>query len=128
MNTKVLMSTSAVILALAGVSLTFFPQEIGENMGMATSGFTAPVLQIMGALYFAFGMINWTARANLIGGIYGRPIAIGNLTHFTIGALTLLKAMSSTSIVSVASCIIYILFAIAFGVVFFRHPIKSGGE
>jgi hypothetical protein len=128
MNTKLLMTVSAVILGMAGIALAFFPQEIGSNLGMATSGSAALILQIMGALYFAFGMINWTARANLIGGIYGRPIAIGNMTHFTIGALSLVKAMSFASIPLIACTVAYVLFAIAFGVVFFRHPVKTESE
>ena len=35
--------------------------------------------------------MNWMAKTVLIGGIYARPLAIGNFTHFLVGALALLK-------------------------------------
>lgn len=83
------------------------------------------MLQILGAMYFAFAMINWTSRANLIGGIYGRPIAIGNLCHFVIAALALLKAYSSGLSVILIPAIIYTLFAVVFGIIFLTHPVKN---
>jgi hypothetical protein len=71
-------------------------------------------------------MMNWTAKANLIGGIYARPLAIGNLTHFVIGALALSKGYSlSQPIIFQAITLIYIVFAISFVIVFFRHPVTN---
>jgi Na+-driven multidrug efflux pump len=92
MNTKLLMTLSSLIMGVVGIILLFFPHEL---LNYFTSGgeviLSALVLQILGALYFAFAMVNWTAKPNLIGGIYGRPISIGNLLHFSVGALALLK-------------------------------------
>jgi hypothetical protein len=83
-------------------------------------------IQLLGAAYFSLSLINWTARANLIGGIYGRPIAIGNFTHFGIGAISLVKVCLSNSIPTLlGSAIIYTLFAIGFGIVVFTHPLKK---
>ena len=71
-------------------------------------------------------MVNWTAKANLIGGIYARPIAIGNLTHFTIGALALIKGyFSNHDMIILTLSVIYTVFAILFAIVFFRHPVKG---
>ena len=39
-------------------------------------------------------MLNWMAKGTLIGGIYNKPIAIGNFTHFTIGGLALIKIIT----------------------------------
>jgi hypothetical protein len=126
MTTKLLMTISAIILGLTGVALTFFPQEISAAIGGSSS---SPVIvyQLLGALYFGFAMMNWTAKGNLIGGIYGRPVAIANLTHFTIGALALLKQISFINIPQVVCMVTYILFAVAFGAVFFTHPVKNEG-
>ena len=55
------------------------------------TGINIIVLQLLGGLYFGFGMLNWTAKGNLTGGIYSRPVAMGNLTHFVMGGLALLK-------------------------------------
>jgi hypothetical protein len=43
-------------------------------------------------------MLNWMARANRIGGIYSRPVAMGNFLHFTMGALVLLGLAMPTLI------------------------------
>ena len=121
------MSVSAVAMGLAGIALSFIPQEI-LNYFSATnhSQLDVIVLQLLGAIYFGFAMTNWAAKANLIGGIYARPIAIGNLSHFVIGALALLKAYSSSQqLVLLIPAIVYALFAISFAWIFFTHPVKE---
>jgi hypothetical protein len=120
------MTVSAILLAVTGVVLTFLPAEIALAFGFTTNTKIEHVLfQILGAAYFAFGMINWTAKANLIGGIYGRPIAIGNLTHFVIGALALIKMYASTQqTVLLLPSVVYAVFALLFTILFFTHPVQ----
>ena len=127
LNAKVLMTLSALVMGLAGMTFSFLPDEILSYLSPTTgTSSEALIFQILGALYFAFSMVNWTAKANLIGGIYGRPIAIGNLCHFTMGALALIKGyFSSHDIVILASSAIYSVFAILFTIVFFRHPFRA---
>ena len=74
-------------MGVTGIILSFIPQEVSHFLSLTES--TPIVFQILGALYFGFAMLNWTAKANLIGGIYSRPVAIGNFTHFLIGGLIL---------------------------------------
>ena len=114
-------------MGLTGVVLSFIPQEIQVYFGQPGSTILSTiVLQVMGALYFAFAMVNWTARANVIGGIYGRPIAIGNLCHFMMAALALAKAFFRTQqTVLLLPAILYIIFAMAFAWIFFTHPVKE---
>lgn len=127
MDTKTLMIASSFAMGLIGIVLSFLPNEILNFLSTSSLSVFAPiVLQILGALYFAFAMINWTAKNNLIGGIYARPIAIGNLTHFTIGALALIKGFFVTDDFLILSfAITYSIFAVLFGIVFFNHPVKS---
>jgi hypothetical protein len=127
MNTKLLMTVSALVMGITGIVLSFLPHEILVYMGVTTETvFEALVLQLLGALYFAFAMMNWTARANLIGGIYARPISIANLTHFVIGSLALMKGYFSSQLMSVQIlALVYTVFAILFALVFFRHPVKE---
>src|ERR1700675_2225672 len=89
MNTKVLMSLSAIVMGITGIILTFFPQEIVVFFKMAETN--TILLQVLGGLYFGFAMLNWAAKANLTGGIYSRPVTIGNFSQFVIGGLALLK-------------------------------------
>ncbi len=120
------MTASSVIMGINGIVLSFMPHETLSYFGSDQSGMNPLILQLMGALYFAFAMVNWTAKANLIGGIYGRPIAIGNLAHFMIGALALSKSyLSSHNSRMLLPSLLYIIFGVLFGIVFFRHPIKK---
>ncbi len=118
------MTLSAAVMAATGIALTFMPVEVLGYLSGGQPGNLPPVvLQLLGSLYFAFAMINWTAKDNLIGGIYARPVAIGNLSHFTMGALALLKAATQPVIWMMAG--VYLLFAILFGIIFFTHPVKG---
>jgi hypothetical protein len=122
MYTKTIMTVTAILLGTTGIILSFFPQEIAAHIKMP--GDNAILFQILGACYFGFAMTNWTAKSNLIGGIYGRPIAIGNFTHFAIAALALIKSTSShPSTILTGVTIVYSIFAIIFGYIFFRHPV-----
>lgn len=122
MNTKLLMTISAFIMGVTGIILSFLPREVGTYLSLAS---TNPiVLQLMGSLYFGFAMINWMSKENLIGGIYGRPVAIGNFTHFLIGGLALVKLTfnnSGMAYIPIAA-MVYSVFAILFGYVFFANP------
>lgn len=122
MNTKLLMTITAIILGAIGIVLTFVPLEVSNLLN-----FTEPiaiVFQVLGALYFGFAMLNWTAKANLIGGIYSRPVAIGNFTHFLIGGLALIKlVLHNTNATYIWACaIMYLIFALLFGYVLFTNP------
>lgn len=84
------------------------------------------ILQILGGLYFAFAMLNWTAKANLIGGIYSRPVAIANFTHFLIVGLALSKGVFAVKDALVgAVAIVYVVLALIFGKITFWPPPKT---
>jgi energy-converting hydrogenase Eha subunit C len=125
MNTKLLMATSAIVLGAIGIALTFMPEEVSHFLKLTES---SPIIfQILGALYFGFAMLNWTAKGNLIGGIYSRPVAIGNFSHFLIGGLALIKlAINNLDWTSIWICaILYLIFASLFGWVLFTNPVSS---
>ena len=95
MNTKLLMTSSALILGLAGVFALFAPDVLLSTQGAAVTGTLSVMIQLMGALYFSFALMNWTAKDSLIGGIYARPVSLANFSHFFAGALLLLKQQLS---------------------------------
>ncbi|MFC4632351.1 hypothetical protein ACFO3O_00415 [Dokdonia ponticola] len=125
MNTKLLMTTSAIFLAISGILLSFLPNEIANYLNIEANIITILFLNILSALYLGFGILNWMAKGTLIGGIYNRPIAIGNLMHFGVGAIALIKVISSiqthTGVVIVLTAI-YLIFAILFAYVFRTSP------
>ncbi len=111
-------------MGLGGVACLFAPDEIIKAMN---AGGLPIVVQLCGALLFAFAMVNWTAKDSLIGGIYNRPVAIGNLTHFTIGAISVVRVVVAGALPQVAwgVAIVYVLFAAAFARVFVTSPVAS---
>lgn len=111
-------------MALVGLAATFLPQEILGHFGIHSHVAAQVAVQIMGALYLGFAMLNWMARANLIGGIYSRPVAVGNVLHFSVAALALIKAMMTTNgePVVVTAAVIYSAFALLFARVLLVHP------
>lgn len=128
MNTKLLLTVSALVMGIAGIAASFLPQELLRALDVPAVAATVVLVQLLAALLFAFAMVNWMARGSLIGGIYNRPVAIGNLTHFVIGALALVKALPAAgpqrTIILIAAAV-YALFAIAFAAVFMRSPVAA---
>jgi hypothetical protein len=128
MHTNLLMSTSALLMALLGIAATFFPQEILAYAGAGPTGLAVLIVQVAGGLYLGFAMLNWMARANLIGGIYSRPVALGNFLHFVVVAAALGKALLGGLLTPavVAGTAAYTVFAVWFGFVLFTHPAQHG--
>jgi hypothetical protein len=127
MNTRLLMISSAVVMAVAGICLSFLPEELLNYAGVSTAKSPQLFLQILGALYLGFAMLNWMAKAQVMGGIYGRPIAMGNFMHFTIGALALIKCFFANTGMTMllVPVIAYFVFSLLFGSVIFG---KSPGK
>lgn len=126
MNTKLVMTTSAAFMGLLGIALTFMPEEIFKISGQVPDGRLTLNLQLTGALYLGFAMTNWMAKTVLIGGIYARPLSIGNFFHFFIAALALIKNSvnnnNTATPYTYALTACYAIFAILFGFILFAHP------
>jgi hypothetical protein len=120
---RALMFASAVFMALLGLPATFMPQETVAYAGQAATPATVVLVQVAGALYLGFAILNWAARGVLIGGIYARPVAMGNFLHFAAVAVTLLKAITPQAPApALAVTAAYVVFAAWFGLVTFTHP------
>lgn len=125
MPTRLLMSSAAALFGVAGIATTFAPAEIAARQGLATTSSTVLLVQVTGALFLAFAMLDWMARGNVIGGIYSRPIAVANFLYFTIVTITLVKA-TPASAAGVGFLALHAIFALAFGaVVFGRTPVAT---
>ncbi len=124
------MIASALFMGMVGLALTFAPQEILHRFGSGATNWELTLAQLCGALYCGFALMNWTAKGMLLGGIYGRPVVIGNLVHFTMGALLLLKMSSAPSDEPIRWVLIaaYVVFAIGYGYVMMAHPGKASTE
>jgi hypothetical protein len=123
MHSRILMMTSAAFLAVLGLATSYMPQEVLGLHGTVPDTPTLLLVQMMGALYLGFAILNWTARGILIGGIYARPVALGNFLHFAMVAVMLIKAAIVHGVVPLAiSATVFSVFAIWFGLVLFKPP------
>ena len=113
------MALSAAALAALGIGASFLPQEILSRVALPEDRFTVALIQLAGALYIAFAMLNWSAKGALLGGIYGRPIVLANFTHFAIGSIVLVKIVAAGQLHVETAVLagVYVLFAAWFGFV-----------
>ncbi len=127
MHTKLLMGASASAMLLAGIALTFAPQELLSIPGSCYHPETVLILQAAGALYMGFALLNWMAKDSLIGGIYSRPVAMGNFLHFLIVTMALVKALAAGTRTTgvIAAALVFALLAAWFGLVVFGSPFRS---
>ena len=121
MNTKLLMAANALVLGLMGVGLSFLPEEIATTIDLKSDTI---ILQLVGALYLGFALLNWMNKEKILGGIYGRPIVMANFAHFLIGGMALIKLTlnGSGSTALHLLTIIYAVFGTAFAIKAFTHP------
>lgn len=128
MNTKIVMTSSAILLAGIGILFSFLPNEILDYLKVESNTITMLFLNLLSALYLGFGILNWMAKGTIIGGIYNKPIAIGNLMHFGVGAIALVKVVSNIQThkeLIISLTVVYAIFAILFVYVFRTNPIKT---
>ena len=125
MKTKFLMTSSALFCVIIGILLLFLPNEIAEYLNVEPTIITILFLKILGALYLGFGILNWTVKGSLIGGIYNRPIALGNLLHFVVGSIELVKVISNIEThreIIIFLTALYIIFGVLFAYVLKNNP------
>jgi len=121
MNSKLLMTFSSLVLGAAGVLVMFLPDLVLSMQGVEVTNSASILVQMLGAFYFAFAMMNWTAKDSAIGGIYARPVSLANFSHFFTGTLLLVKySIQNFSLPVMAVTIVYIFFSVCFYWLVFR--------
>ena len=124
------MRASSFFMGALALPAIFAPQEIVAYSGGPSGAVYTLAVQVFGAVYFGFALLNWMARANLIGGIYSRPVAIGNFVHFFIAAVALLKAVLTGEhrLPAVLGAVAYAAFALLFTLVLFGNPLRTAAK
>lgn len=116
MQTRILMAASALFMAVLGTAALFLPEEILRYTGTVPAALINAVVQAAGALYLGFAVLNWLARGVLIGGIYARPLALGNFLHFAVVAISLVQVVLEVRLPLIAGLTaIYVALAAWFG-------------
>jgi len=124
MNTRVLMTVSSLILGLAGIFTLFDPDVLLTILHVPAANSLSVLVQLLGALYFSFALMNWTAKDSAIGGIYARPVSLANFSHFFSGTLILAKYLLSDefNLAMLLVTLLYASFAVIFYWLVFRAP------
>lgn len=124
---RLLMAASALFLALLGLPCVFAPDIVLTRLVGSTSVLAEVIVQLAGALYVGFAALNWMSKGSLMGGIYGRPVGVGNLLHFFAGALAVVKVIPQIGAPAVVwvICAGYLVFAVGFGLVVLRNPLAA---
>lgn len=126
MKTKWLLSSSAVIMGLVGLAGTFIPEEILKTLGIDPAPVTLILLQIIGGLYLGFAMLNWFTRSALIGGIYNKPVVLGNLMHCIVVFFALIRHLAEQfHFLLLLLTFIYFGFAVWFTLVMRSNPLSN---
>ncbi|WP_118194369.1 hypothetical protein [Albibacterium indicum] len=127
MNTKLIMIASSLVMGGLGIIASFFPDEILRSFEQTPTDILRLFVQITGALYLGFAIMNWMAKTVLIGGIYARPLCVGNFSHFLVAGLSIMRVGIQNPMVKLVwlLAIIYLIFAFLFSFLLFTSP-KTG--
>lgn len=120
---RLILTLSAAFLFLAGGSALFAPEELALAFDPASSRSMPIAVQLIGSGFLGFAILNWMSRGNRIGGIYSRPLALGNLMLFMTAALSLGKAAGAKAVpaAGVGLCAVFAVLAASFAWLIFAH-------
>jgi len=121
--TKLVMMASAAVTGAAGIAASFLPQELLQFLGAPSNDTLTLLVQLHGAALLGFAMLDWMAKDSTMGGIYNRPLVIGNLVHFLVGGLAAAKvAVREGAPALIGIAVVYGVLAIAFARIMYRSP------
>lgn len=127
---RTLLIISGVINGIAGTVLTFIPEELLLRTDGKAGEAAILLVSVTGAAMLGFGMMNYMGRNAIYGGIYGKPIILGNLLFHTVAAVHLIKFSMDTNdtlmIYTAVAGALYFIFATGFiRLNFFPPDLKS---
>jgi hypothetical protein len=115
---RTLLIISGVMNGITGMLLTFIPEELLLWTDGEAGEAAILYVSIVGAAMLGFGMMNYMGRNAVYGGIYGKPIILGNLLFHTVAAVHLIKFSMNTSdtlmIPTAVAGTLYFIFAAGF--------------
>lgn len=118
-----ILTLSAIVLFIAGGAALFAADEVARWLDPAPSRAMPLMVQLAASGLLGFAAMNWMSRGNRIGGIYGRPIGIGNLLLFLTAALSLGKPAMSGDLPAAVAIVTaaFALLAVSFAWLVFVH-------
>jgi hypothetical protein len=125
---NLLLTSAAIANGVAGLAAIFASEELLRAAGAAATPLETALAQLLGAALFGLAMLDWTSRFSRLGGLFGRPLVVANLTHTATGALMLVHLGREIGFSPwiVAAFAGYATFAVLFGATLFRAPRPAG--
>ena len=122
MTSRILATTSALVLAAAGLLLLFTADEVLPRYVSGLQAEAAWIGQVLGAAWLGMAALNWLSRGSVLGGIYGRPIVMANAVMYFITTTVLLRAPFAGALVA---AVVPGIFAVLYGSLLFRGPFSA---
>ena len=123
---KTILISSALLNGILGILITFLPQETGLFIGTSEmNSADLALMQVLGSALIGIAIINFMSRGLTVGGIYGKPIQLGNLVFHLATGLGLLKFVftSESWIIFGIPALLYLLITAGFIKLNFSSPV-----
>lgn len=127
-STKTLLVASTIFNGMVGLLTSFLPQELLQRNGLSPSPINILLVQLLSAFYLGIAMINYLSKDAIIGGIYNRPILMGNIAYHGITSVILVKYILSQDTFSttfITLTVVYCALSLGFLKLFFVVPSKQ---
>lgn len=124
MSSTLVSRVSAAVLLLAGLALLFAPDAVLPRLIPDYPTTALWLGQLLGTAWLGVAALNWSSRATILGGIYGRPIVLANVAIYFIGALVMLSAAARAKLPAAVwiAVALAVVLAVAYGWLFWRGP------
>ena len=124
MKLNLLVVITAVVYAIPGLVFAFAPDEVLLRLGVvAAPPLLHWLLELLGGALLGLAIMNAMQRYAMVGGVYGRPLLVANLSVLSVGGMSSLRlwGQSGDQRVLVAAVISCALLA-AYGRLLFKSP------
>jgi len=125
MSSRTILTITSILLFATGGLAVFAADEVAGLMDLEVSFETRIFAEFAGIGMLALAIQNWMSRGRPIGGVYARPLGLGNLLLFSTSALTLGRYLAAETLPRemIVVCGVFVLLALAFvWLVFFSRP------
>jgi uncharacterized membrane protein YgdD (TMEM256/DUF423 family) len=125
---RIIMTVSAAALFLIGGAGLFAAPEAAGWLGATETAPTSIIVQLAACAVLALAVMNWYSRNSRVGGIYARPLCLGNLLFFFGAAACVGKAVTVSQLPGswLALLLGFSLPGLAFAwLIFFHDPLPE---
>lgn len=88
MLSKIIISATAAVYGIHGIALLFASELTAGFFGVELNKELTFAAQFFAGALLGMVVLNWYNRASIVGGIYGRPLVMMNLTYGLIAFLS----------------------------------------